>query len=195
LQNKKKQKNVSSRSRQSYQRLGVEENDYDDDNASIGEDALTDISLRESQDSNNNREPNSALFYAFEKQAELVTARDEINRLANIIGEVQSEKQDALDEIKKLQNRLEDTEAKLNRQSKLMGPAIGLSNNASKATSASKGKARAEENVAEEVAMAALANIEYLKHVMLRYLRARTTSEKRALLPVISAVLCLVSIK
>jgi len=191
LQNKKKQKNVSSRSRQSYQRLGVEENDYDDDNASIGEDALTDISLRESQDSNNNREPNSALFYAFEKQAELVTARDEINRLANIIGEVQSEKQDALDEIKKLQNRLEDTEAKLNRQSKLMGPAIGLSNNASKATSASKGKARAEENVAEEAAMAASANIEYLKHVMLRYLRARTTSEKRALLPVISAVLCL----
>jgi len=191
LQNKKKQKNVSSRSRQSYQRLGVEENDYDDDNASIGEDALTDISLRESQDSNNNREPNSALFYAFEKQAELVTARDEINRLANIIGEVQSEKQDALDEIKKLQNKLEDTEAKLNRQSKLMGPAIGLSNNASKATSASKGKARAEENVAEEAAMAASANIEYLKHVMLRYLRARTTSEKRALLPVISAVLCL----
>jgi len=46
--------------------------------------------LRESQDSNNNREPNSALFYAFEKQAELVTANDEINRLANIIGEVQS---------------------------------------------------------------------------------------------------------
>lgn len=159
------------------------------------EDSYTDIPLGTNQEVSNNGGTNTALFYAFEKQAELNTARDEINRLANLIGEVQCEKQEALDEMNKLQKKLEETEAKLSRQCKLLvAPAIGLNNSTiSKIPSGTKSNKAAAIVAADEAANAASANIEYLKHVMLRYLRARTTNEKRALLPVIAAVLCLTS--
>lgn len=139
--------------------------------------SYADISLREGDTSpEEGDQPQNALFYAFEKQAELHTARDEINRLANLVGTVQAEKQEAIERVDQLRRSLEDTEAKLNRQSKLLGTAGGrdaaLSN-------------------PEEVANAATANLEYLKHVMLRYLRAKTSAEKKNLIPVISAVLCL----
>jgi hypothetical protein len=155
----------------------------------------TDIPLENTPENSNNGEAGTALFYAFEKQAELNTARDEINRLANLIGEVQCEKQEALDQVYRLQKMLEETEAKLNRQCKLLGaPTIGLNNstvNSKTIMVTSKSSKSAAVTATEEATNAASANIEYLKHVMLRYLRARTTNEKRALLPVIAAVLCL----
>jgi hypothetical protein len=158
-------------------------------------DVYTDIPLENTSENSNNGEAGTALFYAFEKQAELNTARDEINRLANLIGEVQCEKQEALDQVYRLQKMLEETEAKLNRQCKLLGaPTIGLNNstvNSKTIIETSKSSKSAAVNATEEATNAASANIEYLKHVMLRYLRARTTNEKRALLPVIAAVLCL----
>jgi len=76
----------------------------------------------------------------------------------------------------------------------LVDPAIGLNNSTiSKTPSGTKNNKAAAIVAADEAVNAASANIEYLKHVMLRYLRARTTNEKRALLPVIAAVLCLTS--
>ena len=40
------------------------------------------------------------LFFAIEKQNELKTARDEINRLANMLGDAESAKQEAFDAMK-----------------------------------------------------------------------------------------------
>jgi chromosome segregation ATPase len=112
------------------------------------------------------------LFYAMEKQAELNTARDEIMRLANRLSDVQSEKMEAIELKEGMRRRMEEAEARLQRYEKLSHPS-----NSSSANGASRDGGST--------------NIEYLKNIMLRYLNAKTLAEKKALVPVIGAVLCL----
>ena len=102
------------------------------------------------------------LFYAMEKQAELSQARDEIARMANLLGDAESTKQDALDDMQVMKRLMEDAQSRLKRQEQLK-------------------KSPEEESV----------NLEYLKNIMLSYLNASTVQEKKALLPVIGTVLCL----
>eukprot|EP00542_Grammatophora_oceanica_P012618 CAMPEP_0194045772 /NCGR_PEP_ID=MMETSP0009_2-20130614/17972_1 /TAXON_ID=210454 /ORGANISM="Grammatophora oceanica, Strain CCMP 410" /LENGTH=78 /DNA_ID=CAMNT_0038690743 /DNA_START=236 /DNA_END=472 /DNA_ORIENTATION=+ len=54
-----------------------------------------------------------------EKQAELNTARDEINRLANLLGDVQSEKMEAFEAMSEMKKKMEEATARLQRFEKL----------------------------------------------------------------------------
>lgn len=114
------------------------------------------------------------LFFAMEKQAELNTARDEINRLANLLGNAEFAKMEAYEAMEDMQRRMEEAEARLNRFEK-----FGAGANQSSAPLA-PGR-DADGNV----------NLEYLKNIMMRYLNASSVAEKKALVPVIAAVLCL----
>jgi GRIP domain len=111
------------------------------------------------------------LFYAMEKQAELKTARAEMNRLASVIADVQSEKMEAYEAMEDMRRKMEDAEARLKRYEKLgMVP-----------TSETRKTTEHEVNTA--------VNIEYLKHIMLRFMNAKSMTEKKTLVPVIAAVL------
>lgn len=108
---------------------------------------------------------NTPLFYAMEKQAELSQARDEIARLANLLGDAESTKQEALEKMQYMKRMMEDAQSKLQRQEQLQ------TNN----------------TTGEDKSL----NLEYLKNIVLSYLNAETIQEKKALLPVIGTVLCL----
>ena len=103
------------------------------------------------------------LFYAMEKQAELTQARNEIARLATLVGDSESTKQEALDAMEEMKMDLETIQARLKRHE-----------------DASKRSPEQER-----------LNLEYLKNVVLSFLNAKTPQEKKALLPVIGTVLCL----
>ena len=122
--------------------------------------------------------PNSAdtgtipLFYAMEKQAELKTARTEMNRLASLLADVQSEKMEAYEAMEEMRRKLEEAESRLKRNDKL-----GFTNSANVTGS--------DENNSNASAV----NIEYLKHILLRFMNAKTSAERKTLIPVIGAVL------
>lgn len=111
---------------------------------------------------NGSSEGGMPLFYAMEKQAELTQARDEIARLATLLGDAESSKQEALDSMQDMRLMMEDAQARLRRQEQIK-------------------KSPEQERV----------NLEYLKNIMLSYLNAKSVDEKKALLPVIGTVLCL----
>ena len=115
------------------------------------------------------------LFYAMEKQAELKTARTEMNRLASLLADVQSEKMEAYDAMEEMRRRLEEAESRLKRNEKL-GVNPGISNSTNEATQNDSSNASA-------------VNIEYLKHILLRFMNAKTQTERKTLVPVIGAVL------
>lgn len=127
------------------------------------------------------------LFFAMEKQAELNTARDEINRLANLLGDAESAKMEAYEAMEDMQRQMQDAEARLHRYEKFGA--------AAKPTSAEIGDTQQLPRIPNDGALGRDAdgsvNLEYLKNIMLRYLNAKTLAEKKALLPVIGAVLCL----
>lgn len=124
------------------------------------------------------RMESSGLLYAMEKQAELNTARSEINRLANLLSDAQSEKMEAIESRENMRRKMEEAEARQKRLEKLR-PNLA----------ASSGGERSEKVSSAEDCGAV--NVEYLKNVMLSYLNAKSLSERKALVPVISAVLCL----
>lgn len=115
------------------------------------------------------------LFYAIEKQAELNTARNEINRLASLYSNLQSEKFEAQEALETALRELGEERAKLGRYEKL---------NQGVASSSPGSPAESDSN-------AGRTNIEYLKNIIMRYFGAKTLAEKKALIPVIGAVLCL----
>lgn len=133
----------------------------------------------DSHEANGESSNTQPFFYAVEKQAELNTARQEINRLANLLSNVQSEKQDALDLMEEMRHRTEAAEARLKRFEKLVSQTdantFSHSNGSPKPLPGNSGAV----------------NIEYLKNIMLSYLNAKSLSERKALVPVIGAVLCL----
>ena len=112
---------------------------------------------------NHTSDADTPLFYAMKKQAELTQARDEIARLANLVGDAESSKQEATDDMLAMKQLMEDAESRLQRHEQL--------------------QKRPDEQ--ESV------NLEYLKNIMLSYLNATSIQEKKALLPVIGTVLCL----
>jgi chromosome segregation ATPase len=114
------------------------------------------------------------LFYAMEKQAELKTARTEMNRLASLLADVQSEKMEAYDAMEEMRRRLDEAESRLKRHEKL-GMASNVLNTTDEATH--------DNNISSAV------NIEYLKHILLRFMNAKTQTERKTLVPVIGAVL------
>ena len=120
------------------------------------------------QQNNNGAMP---LFYAMEKQAELTQARNEIARLAGLLGDAESSKQEAIDNVEDFRLEMEQFRARAKREQQLGGP--------------SEAAAKQEEKDGGSV------SIEYLKNVVLSYLNAKTVQEKKTLLPVIGTVLCL----
>jgi len=132
-----------------------------------------------------NNSSTTPLFYAIEKQAELKIARDEINRLANLVSELETRKQAAWEEKEEFRKNMEEAEARLRRHEKLGASArpTPVSSRASPYSNSYNPtpKPESSENL----------NLEYLKNITLRYIKASNTSERKALIPVIAAVLCL----
>ncbi len=148
---------------------------------------------------------NTPLFFAIEKQNELNTAREEINRLASMLGDAESEKQEAFDAMEQMRQKMEEANARLLRYEKLgmqtsrsqhtnttsssYGPfrSIGSGSSYSTAPRGSVVDSRPQLTSGHD----SVVNLEYLKNVMLSYLKAKTLAEKRKLVPVIGTVLCL----
>lgn len=149
-----------------------------------------------------NTTESTPLFFAFEKQAELNTARDEITRLAALLGDGESTKTEAMEAMDDMRKKMEEAESRLRRYEKL-APASGRGHRGSSAlpTSQNYGNRRShasipsisEKNNGSTMMMSSrndsTVSLEYLKNIMLRYMNATSLNEKRALVPVIGAVL------
>ena len=147
--------------------------------------------------SNGHGNDSTPLFFAIEKQNELNTARNEINRLANMLGDAESAKQEALDAMNDMWNKMEEANARLERYEKL-----GMKTAAPRPpTHASYGPFRNNTGIlsddravgvpAVNTGNDSVVNLEYLKNVMLSFLTAKTLADRRKLVPVVSTVLCL----
>ena len=144
------------------------------------------------------------LFYAMEKQVELNTARSEINRLANLLGDAQSEKMESYESMQEMRKSMELAEARLRRYEKL-GPSKTRTPKVSAQYSKyaphrsispkrrmSGGSAGSSEDMMDGIENnSASVNLEYLKNVMMSFFNAKTLAEKKALMPVLGSVLCL----
>lgn len=130
------------------------------------------------------------LFYALEKQAELVTAREEITRLASLLGDAHQDREEALQEALICRKQLEETEAMLQRQNKMGRQRKAHEHDCDAAINIGKTTESSYDHMCK-VESSADINLEYLKNIMLKYLSAKSFSERRALIPAIAAVLCL----
>ncbi|GAX21883.1 hypothetical protein FisN_30Hh084 [Fistulifera solaris] len=145
-----------------------------------GEDTVTAASTESDGHGNTNGSNDSIpLFYAMEKQAELNVARNEITRLANLLSNAQAQKMEAFENAEEMRRKMEDAEARLKRFEKL------------RPSSGRESTGDAPDISTPSLEDSGAVNIEYLKNIMLRYLNATSLSEKRALVPVVGAVLCL----
>ena len=139
------------------------------------------------------------LFYAMEKQVELNTARSEINRLANLLGDAQSEKMEAYEAVQEMRKHMEEAEARLRRYEKL-GPSNPRGSKTQEPMHAMyqdvspkhrTNGANIDSSDGNENYNSASVNLEYLKNVMMSFFGAKTLAEKKALLSVVGSVLCL----
>ena len=121
------------------------------------------------------------LFFALEKQSELRHARDEIARLVGLLGEAEFSKSDALEELEVMRQKMNEAESRLRRYEKL-GPAAN-----SNLASGKLNRKPFDSKMSSHSDSAA--NLEYLKNVILRFMKSTTLNEKKALIPVIAAVL------
>ncbi len=138
------------------------------------------------------------LFFAIEKQNELKTARDEINRLANMLGDAESSKQDAYDAMEDMRQKMEEANSRLQRYERLgmksarpqtsHQPSYGpfRSN-----TSGGHSSILGDDSRILQAGSDSAVNLEYLKNVMLSFLTATTLADRRKLVPVVATVLCL----
>lgn len=135
----------------------------------------------------NNGNESTPLFFAIEKQNELKTARDEINRLANMLGDAESSKQDAVDAMEGMRQKMEEANSRLLRYEKLgMNSSAGTRPPVSHNTSYGPFRSNAPSSVNDSAV-----NLEYLKNIMLSFLTATTYADRRKLVPVVATVLCL----
>jgi len=130
-----------------------------------------------------NNDSSAPLFYAMEKQAELNAAREEISRLASLLGDAKQERAEAMEAAEIAQKQLESTNSMLLRQEKLGKGRDGKNMPSNNGDS--------DETSYEYISESADINLEYLKNIMLKYLGAKTYNERRSLIPAIAAVLCL----
>lgn len=147
-----------------------------------------------------NSSDSTPLFFAFEKQAELNTARDEITRLAALLGDAESAKMESYDAMDKMRTKMEEAEARLRRNEKL-GPANGARLPNSTSFQKLQGNYANRRNIGINASFQnqhessisshsdSTVNLEYLKNIMLRYLNAKSLNEKKALVPVVGAIL------
>jgi hypothetical protein len=133
------------------------------------------------------------VFFAIEKQNELKTARDEINRLACMLGDAESSKQEAHDDMEQMRKNMEEANSRLERYEKL-----GMkSTNRPQLSQSSYGPFRSGSSVLSDSPSLpssgndSTVNLEYLKNVMLSFLTAKTLADRRKLVPVVATVLCL----
>lgn len=123
------------------------------------------------------------LLFAFEKQSELRIAREEIARLVDMIAETELSKSLAIEELENMRQKMNEAESRLRRYEKLgyanSNPLSGNINRI-KNSSVMDPKTSSQD---------ALVNLEYLKNIILRFMNSKTLNEKKALVPVIGAVL------
>mmetsp|Transcript_27456 Transcript_27456/g.76982 ORF Transcript_27456/g.76982 Transcript_27456/m.76982 type:complete len:1235 (-) Transcript_27456:115-3819(-) len=133
------------------------------------------------------------LFYAMEKQAELTQARNEISRLAGLVGDAKAEKQEALDQVAAIQEELHQVQSRVQRMEQLGGRASNSTTMTATTTASSTTPTNGSQNGsdASKSTSDGSLNLEYLKNIVLSYLNAKTKQERRTLLPVIGTVLCL----
>lgn len=146
------------------------------------------------------------LYFAIEKQNELKTARDEINRLANMLGDAESAKQEAFDRVDEMRQMMEEADSRLLRYEKLgmnsthRPPISHPSSYGPFRTSTATGQHHSSGVLHDEASGTngmtntgndSVVNLEYLKNVMLSFLTAKTLADRRKLVPVVATVLCL----
>lgn len=146
------------------------------------------------------------LYFAIEKQNELKTARDEINRLANMLGDAESAKQEAFDRVDEMRQMKEDADSRLLRYEKLgmkstQRPPISHPSSYGPFRTSTATSQHHTTGVLHDEASATNrmpntgndsgVNLEYLKNVMLSFLTAKTLADRRKLVPVVATVLCL----
>lgn len=176
----------------------------DTENMSLNQQRSFEASPRSTRENGNDSTP---LFFAIEKQAELNTAREEVNRLAGLLGDAETAKTEAFDSMEEMRKKMEEAESRLRRYEKL-GSATGPVNTSARAGSMilsgtrrhpvngntpfhSPMSSRPNNNYGEKMSSHndSTVNLEYLKNIILRYLNAQTVAEKKSLVPVIAAVL------
>jgi len=128
----------------------------------------------------------SSLYVMTEKQLELEATRDEISRLASLLSEKECDRQEALDYADELKRTLDEVESRARRQEKMAGGRSSVVRGAQTGSSMDSMTKKTGSSGAD-------VNIEYLKNVMLRYLKAEDEDARRALVPAIAAVLCFTS--
>ena len=145
-----------------------------------------------------NGNESTPLFFAIEKQNELKTARDEINRLANMLGDAESAKQEAYDAVEDMRHNMEEANARLLRYEKLGMKSTGRPAVAQSSYGPFRGNASGHSGVLGDDATRMansgndnVVNLEYLKNIMLSFLTADTLADRRKLVPVVATVLCL----
>jgi chromosome segregation ATPase len=137
------------------------------------------------------------LFFAIEKQNELKTARDEINRLANLLGDAESSKQDAYDAMEDMRQKMEEATSRLLRYERLgmKSARPQVSHHSSYGPFRSNASGGHSSVLGDDARIQAgsdsAVNLEYLKNIMLRFLTATTLADRRKLVPVVATVLCL----
>ncbi len=143
-----------------------------------------------------NGNDSTPLFFALEKQAELRTARDEITRLAALLGDAESEKMEATEAKEDMRKRMEDAEARLRRFEKLGSAGASRTMNGSTFNTSHGRRGMGAALYSSSTQASSISspsdssvNLEYLKNIMLRYMNAMSLNEKKALIPVIGAVL------
>ena len=134
------------------------------------------------------------LFFAFEKQSELNTARDEITRLAALLSESVSEKMEAEDGRDEMRKKMNEAESRLRRFEKLGTSSSGRSSINGSTYTPHHGRLGQSNVNKHQLGVVSSrndssVNLEYLKNIMLRYMNARSLNEKKGLIPVIAAVL------
>jgi len=146
------------------------------------------------------------LYFAIEKQNELKTARDEINRLANMLGDAESAKQEAFDKVDEMRQMKEEADSRLLRYEKLgmksthrlplshppaYGPFRTSTATSQHLTSGVLNDDASASDLTRNTGNDSVVNLEYLKNVMLSFLTAKTLADRRKLVPVVATVLCL----
>jgi myosin heavy subunit len=138
------------------------------------------------------------LFFAIEKQNELKTARDEINRLANMLGDAECSKQEAYDAMEDMRLKMEEANSRLLRYERLGMKSARTQNSHHSNYGPFRSNALGghssvlgDDSRTLQAGSDSAVNLEYLKNIMLSFLTATTLADRRKLVPVVATVLCL----
>jgi hypothetical protein len=104
-----------------------------------------------------------------------------------MLGDAESSKQDAVDAMEGMRQKMEEANSRLLRYEKLgMNSSAGTRPPVSHNTSYGPFRSNAPSSVNDSAV-----NLEYLKNIMLSFLTATTYADRRKLVPVVATVLCL----